>query len=110
MNEAKLHPQLLGLVELDRAGTVLYSKREDNIASSDINGRNYFSEVAPFKNIEAFRQLISAFISGRDQANSVNFTCDCDGMTVPVRVLFARIREQSNGERTESVLVHIRER
>lgn len=85
MNEAKLHPELYGLVELNQEGTVLYSRLDDAGASSDINGRNFFSEVAPFKNVEAFRQLVSNFTSGRDQANNFNFMCDFDDMTVLVR-------------------------
>lgn len=85
MNEAKLHPELYGLVELNQEGTVLYSRLDDAGASSDINGRNFFSEVAPFKNVEAFRQLVSNFTSGRDQANNFNFMCDFDDMTVERR-------------------------
>lgn len=57
MNEAKCYPQLLGLVELDQAGTVLFSSLEKSSASSDLNGRNSFSEVAPCNDVEAFRRF-----------------------------------------------------
>jgi hypothetical protein len=102
------HPQLLGLVEHDQAGTVLYARLERDATRHDLDGLNFFSEVAPFKNAEEFRRRLEDFERGREQANSFNFTCDFDDGSVPVRVLVARIRERSNGERTESILVHIR--
>jgi photoactive yellow protein len=107
--------QLFGLVELDTAGTVLYSRsEEENTASSHhsegITGRNFFSEVAPFHNTEEFQRRFNNFINSSNQAaHSFNFTCRCDDdLLVPVRVLLARIHELSNNERTKSILVHIR--
>lgn len=102
------HPELLGLVEIDRAGTVLYARPEGAVAGPDINGRNFYSEVAPFKNVEDFHRLIDAFEGGCSPTNSFNFTCDFDDGSVPVRVLVARTASQSNGERTKSILIHIR--
>jgi hypothetical protein len=102
------HPQLLGLVELDEAGTVLYARFENDDVRRDLSGLNFFSEVAPFKNVEEFRRRIDEFTSGRDQANSFNFTCDFDDGELPVRVLVARIGERKNGERAKSILIHIR--
>jgi hypothetical protein len=103
-----IHPQLLGLLELDPAGTVLYARLERDVRR-DMSGMNFFSEVAPFKNVEEFRRRLEEFSKGKEQANSFNFTCDFEDDTVPVRVLVARIRERSNSERTKSILVHIRQ-
>lgn len=103
------HPELLGLIELDQAGTVLYSRLERGGASPDINGRNFYSEVASFRNTEDFHRLIDDFAKGHAQTNGFNFTCDYDAGAVRVRVLLARIRERANGERTKSILVHIRQ-
>jgi hypothetical protein len=109
-NQNSIHPQLLGLVELDQAGTVLYARLERDPARvrSDISGLNFFSDVALFKNVEEFRRRIEEFRSGQTQVNSFNFTCDFDEGRIPVRVLVARIRERSNGDCTKSILVHIR--
>ncbi len=103
------HPELLGLIELDQAGTVLYSRLDRKGASPDIKGRNFYSEVAAFKNVEDFHRLVDAFTKGRNPAGGFSFNCDFDDCRVPVRVLLARMSERSNGERTKSILVHIRQ-
>ena len=102
------HPQLLGLVELDRAGTVLYARLERDAARRDLGGLNFFSEVAPFRNVTDFRRYVEDFANGVAPVNSFYFDCDFDDGVVPVRVLLTRVRERSNGERTKSILVHIR--
>lgn len=104
------YPQLNGLVELDQAGMVLYARFERDDVRRDLSGLNFYSEVAPFSNVEELRQRIDEFTSGRDHANSFNFTCNFDDETVPVRVLVARIREGADSERIRSILVHIRQR
>lgn len=102
------HPQLLGLIELDRTGTVLYARFEKEDVRRDLSGLNFFSEVAPFRNVEAFRRRLDEFVNGPDQANIFNFICDFTDGQVPVRVLIARISERTNGDLTESILIHIR--
>lgn len=102
------HPQLLGLVELDQSGTVLYARLEKDDVRRDLSGLNFFTEVAPFNNVEEFRRRLNEFTSGRDQANSFNFTCNFDDGVVPVRILVSRIRERTNGKCGKSILVHIR--
>jgi hypothetical protein len=108
-NPNSTHPQLLGLVELDQAGTVLYARLERDEARRDLSGLNFFSEVAPFKNVGEFRRRLKDFADGREQANGFNFICDFDDGSVYVRVLLARIRERSDGGRADSILVHIRQ-
>lgn len=103
------HPQLLGLVELDAAGTVLYARLEKDDVRRDLRGLNFFSEVAPFKNVADFRQRIDDFANGREQANSFNFTCDFEDGEIPVRVLVTRIRERTKETHAHSILVHIRQ-
>jgi hypothetical protein len=104
--------KLFGLLELDAAGTVLYSRLEgDNKLSSlaaNVAGLNFFSEVAPFLNIEEFHQRLDIFNRGNEQANSFVFNCDYEDGAVPVRVLLARIRDRLNDYRTKSLLVHIK--
>ena len=102
---------LFGLVELDPAGTVLYS-RPDGAGkgdSPDVCGCNFYTEVAPFENVEEFREYLSGFARGESPAHSFTFDCRfADGEVVPVRVLLARMRQRADGRPTESVLVHIR--
>jgi hypothetical protein len=104
--------KLFGLFELDPAGTVLYSRAEPdgNPASTrpDVAGHNFFDEVAPFENVEEFRRHIADFTLSNGQADNFNFTCQMKNISLPVRVLLARIHERSNGARTKSILVHIR--
>jgi hypothetical protein len=107
-NAYQPHPQLLGLIELDQAGMVLYARLEKDDVRRDLSGLNFFSEVAPFSNVEEFRRRINVFTSGREQADSFNFTCNFGDGEVLVRVLVARVRERTNGKRTKSILVHIR--
>ena len=102
----------LGIVELDHAGTVLYSRLDGDAgkaAAADICGSNYYTEVAPFANVAEFRERLSRFAAGGSAAESFTFDCRChDGRVVPVRVLLARMRQRADGSRTESVLMHIR--
>lgn len=105
--------KLFGLVELDAAGTVLYTRIEPDGtpqpgAAPDYTGRNFYAEVAPFRNVVEFRQLLESFGRGSQPAFSTDFTCDYEDGPVPVRVLLARIRERSEADATKSVLVHIR--
>ncbi len=104
--------KLLGLFELDPAGTVLYSRVElegaPDGAEPDIDGRNFYEEVVPFGNVEEFRRRVTQFTQGPSPADSFHFDCQYAEGALPVRVLLARIREQSSNSRTKSVLVHIR--
>jgi hypothetical protein len=107
-NPNPTHPQLLGMVELDRAGNVLYANLERDQERRDLDGLNFFSEVAPFRNVEEFRRRLESFVNGREQAQSFSFTCDFDDGSVPVKVLVARISERANKEQVKSILIHIR--
>ncbi|HZI20349.1 MAG TPA: hypothetical protein VEY09_17340 [Pyrinomonadaceae bacterium] len=100
------------MLELDAAGTVLYSgieiDRGSDTSSSDVTGHNFYSEVAPFLNVEEFHQLLDTFDRGGERANSFVFNCDYEDGAVPVRVLLARTSERTNGDHTRSLLVHIK--
>lgn len=104
--------ELFGLFELDPAGNVLYSRPEPDEGghgiAPDVAGRNFFDHVARFENGEELRRRIAAFANGDGQADSFHFTRPCDGGPRSVKVLLARIRERSDGQRTKSILVHIR--
>ena len=105
--------KLFGLFELDTAGTVLYMRIEPGGAlpdgsAPDYTGLNFYTEVAPFRNIVEFRSQLDGFMCGSQPAHSMDFTCDYEDGPLLVRVLLARIREQSRLDVTKSVLVHIR--
>src|SRR5215212_9520890 len=99
--------KLFGLVELDSAGTVLYTRIEPDgtlhsVAAPDYTGRNFYTEVAPFRNVVEFRQLLDGFSRGSQPAHSMDFTCDYEDGPLLVRVLLARIRERSQTDATKS--------
>ena len=105
--------KLFGLFELDAAGTVLYTRleREGGAApggAPDYTGRNFYTEVAPFRNVVEFRSRVDGFSRGSQPAHSMDFTCDYEDGPLLVRVLLARMREHSQTDVTKSVLVHIR--
>ncbi|HEX8285229.1 MAG TPA: response regulator [Pyrinomonadaceae bacterium] len=104
--------KLLGLVEIDQAGTMLYARFEGDGAAAfgalGAEGRNFYTEVAPFSNVGEFRQHLEAFSKSSAPAHSLNFTCHYEDGPLPVRVLLTRIRERTGQDVTKSILVHIR--
>ena len=111
--EAAPARKLYGLVELDPAGTVLYSRFEADGetplgVSQSYTGLNFFTEVVTFRNAVEFRNQLDRFSRGSQPAYSMDFTCEYEDGPVHVRVLLARIRERSEADVTKSVLVHIR--
>src|SRR5215218_731713 len=99
---------LFGLFELDDDGKVLYYRADSAETSPDMTGHNFYNEVAPFENVEEFRQCVTDFTRGAKAADSFDFDCHYDGSDHPVRVLLARICDRVNRNNTKSVLVHIR--
>jgi hypothetical protein len=71
-------------------------------------GHNFYDEVAPFENVEEFRQCVTQFTRGVKPADSFNFDCRYEGCAQRVKVLLARIRERVNRNDTKSILVHFR--
>ena len=105
--------KLFGLVELDAAGTVLYTRFETdgmspNGNAPDYRGQNFYMEVAPFRNVAEFKKHFDQFSRGSQAALSLDFVCEYEDGPLHVRVLLARIRERSETDVTKSVLVHIR--
>ena len=104
--------KLFGLLELDAVGTVLYSGIETEGGSdgspSDVTGHNFYSEVASFLNVEEFHQRLDTFDRGSEHANSFVFNFAYDDGAVPMRILLARTRKRTNGDHTQSLLVHIK--
>jgi DNA-binding response OmpR family regulator len=104
--------KMYGLVELDQAGTVLYTRFEGDGAATfsarDFTGLNFYTQVAPFQNVGEFRQRLDDFSKGTLAAHSMDFTCVYADGPLPVRVLLARIRERSQHDATKSILVHFR--
>jgi hypothetical protein len=107
-----LTQKLYGLIEIDQAGTVLYTRFEGDGAASfaalNTTGRNFYTEVAPFRNVGEFRRQLESFLRGTQPAHSIDFTFDYDDGPLPGRVLLARISERAERDVTKSILVHIR--
>jgi hypothetical protein len=111
MSAAVVNQKLLGLLELNANGIILYSRierDERHLFPINITGRNFYTEVASFKNIKEFQKCLESFMQSSQQANSITFTCQYDDGPLKVKILLARVREQSEGDVLKSILVHIR--
>ena len=107
----QIHDKFFGLVELDPAGKVLYSRIEcdgGGASRPDVTGRNFYTEVAPFRNMGEFQLRLDSFNRSAQPTDSIRFTCDYEDGPLGVKVLLARIRERSELGVTKSILVHIR--
>jgi hypothetical protein len=104
--------KFFGLVELGTDGTVLYSRIESDgggqSSAPEVTGRNFYSEVASFRNVGEFRECLDCFRRSSQQAASIPFTCQYEDGPVRVKVLLARMQERSAHDVTKSLLVHIR--
>lgn len=115
MNASQIEERnFFGLFELDDAGIVLYSRIEPDGRSKDaagtrsLAGQNFFKEIVPCENGDELRRRITRFAASEVQADNFIFQCRINSDSVAVKVLLARISERSNGEKTKSILVHIR--
>jgi photoactive yellow protein len=111
-NKSSLNMLPIGLLELDAIGTVLYFKPDkESIAScsaADVVGRNLFTDIAPIAETGEFQERIKNFKRRQAPADSFHFTFNSGQTYLAVKVLLARIHEQSVLGNTESVLIHIR--
>ena len=101
--------RLFGLLELDPQGTVIFSKLEGDEKLGgvvDVVGRNFFSDVATFLNVAEFQQHFETFDSNSEPSSSFMFNCDYEDGAVPVKVLLAPLRQDT--QYPESVLVYIK--
>ncbi|HEX8709578.1 MAG TPA: PAS domain-containing protein [Pyrinomonadaceae bacterium] len=101
-----------GLLELDGEGTVLYFKPEQReipgLQTTELIGQNFFTAITPIAEAGEFRERIRSFKRSHAPAESFHFTFGFENRYLSVRVLLARIREQSELGSAESVLIHIR--
>ena len=102
----------IGLLELDAGGTILYFNPEkgdtSDHSSDDVVGRNLFTDIVPIAEDKEFRERIKAFEYSHAPAESFHFTFSYGQSCLAVKVLLARIHEQSIMGNTESILIHIR--
>ena len=104
-----LHELPFGLVELDSAGTVLYFNPEGKDgATPPLVGRNFFTDIKPVAEDEAFQRHIKNFRQSSAPSQSFSFSFNHGGGLLSVRVLLARIHEYSQDGGRDSVFVHIR--
>ena len=108
----KLQDETLGLFELNDTGTVIYSSVEYANGSlavdvEDQNGRDFFTEVATFTNVEELRRRLEVFKADLVPARSFDFVCQYEFGPIPVRVLLARLGQQIDGQ-PHSFLIHLK--
>lgn len=104
--------KLFGLFELDADGKIIYSRDFSKLGFSATNsallGRNFFDEVAPFKNVEEFRRHFTYFIKGDHATENFTFDCECGEGVVPVKVKMSQVSKREFDERKNLFIVDIR--
>jgi hypothetical protein len=102
-------PKLLGLFELDDRGTVLYSSFETAegtmIRQPGFDGSDFFEVIACFSNVEDFHHRFDVFRMAGARSSSFEFTCQYPDGPRAVRVILARLTDDSA---PESFLVHLK--
>ena len=93
--------KLLGMLELDAAGTVLYSRLEESRRSVDIpapniNGNNLYDHFT-FSNTTELRQRINEFTHSQRKADNFDFTFQYNDGPLVTRVLLVRVSERRAG-------------
>jgi hypothetical protein len=101
---------LLGLFEIDEAGTILYARADPEHGtekSGEVMGKNFF-ELAPPQTGSDLQQKIHRFINSSQQADSFYLLSSKPDGSERVKVLLGRIRHRAAGDTDTSVLVHLR--
>ncbi len=108
-------PNLYGVFEISDEGTILYSRRKNDAdkfsfeSLPQIVGRNFFSEIAEFENVEEFRLCVKRFVKSDSPSKSFIFNCRINGLDLPVRILLVRVTDRVSDERSKLTIVDIRE-
>jgi hypothetical protein len=90
---------LLGLYELDAAGTILYSSLKSD------EGVDFFSKVTQFNNVADFHRRFDNFRVASVPTETFDFTCEYHNERQMIRVLMARL---SKDKVADSFLIYIR--
>jgi hypothetical protein len=100
---------LLGLYELDAAGTILYSSFKSENGGDrrirDLDGVDFFSKVTQFNNVADFHRRFDTFRVASVPTETFDFTCEYPNERQMIRVLMARL---SKDKVTDSFLIYIR--
>ena len=86
--------KLLGLFEIDENGRLLYSSVETAgrlHRDSSLDGKNLFTELAPFANANDFKRRFEFFRFADMRSLSFAFTCQYADGPLLVRVVLARL-------------------
>lgn len=92
LREADLDGLPFGLIEIDSAGLVRrYNSAEQKLSgkpSSDVVGKNFFTEIAPCTAVEAFQGRLSSFLASDAEPESFKFSFPFPTGTVIVSIAF----------------------
>lgn len=101
-----------GLFELDKSGTVLYSRfrRTNELLNltEQLAGQNFFEDVARFENVNDFRHKFRNFVLGNEFTDNFVFDCQLIGKTIPLRVMILRTSEINHHETRDILILDIR--
>ncbi len=108
-----IHPELFGLYELALDGTVLFYKasagNESPTMSKSLVGRNFFTEIANFENVEEFRRRFENFVEGRQTVDNFTVKGSRSKNQELLRVMFVRLGKASHDGQKKFVLADIRQ-
>jgi photoactive yellow protein len=87
-----------GIVELNRAGTVIaFNRAEESLSRRsriEVIGRNFFTEVAPCADVRSFRGRFEDFLDGAALAERFDYTYHFADADVDVRLVFLRVNRE----------------
>lgn len=100
-----------GLFELDATGTVVRFSppAEQNIKElqQSIIGRNFFTEIAPIKQVKDFQARFYSFTAYGESVHKFTSRFSTEEGQIKVQILLARITEQSESGHERLALVRI---
>jgi len=110
--EANILMPPFGLLELDTDGVVLYYRpdhsEDSSTQASGLIGRNIYTDIPILSESKEFCDRINIFSRMHVPAESFSYKFGSEDGQIQVKVLLARIHEQTSQNDTDYILLHIR--
>lgn len=100
-----------GLLELDAAGSIIrYSpaaEQNSPMQAQDVLGRNFFTEVAPCREVSEVKSRFLAFMAFGDAVQKISVVCTLERRPIKIQFMLARVSPQLGSNRERLALVRI---
>lgn len=94
---------ICGFYELDRQGTVLFSRLQTGEKSiqtgSSLTGLNFFENILTCQNSNHLRYRFNDFVTGRHPSETFTFDCQTSEIIIPLKVMFVRVSQKDSDGR-----------